>query len=138
MTDTETESDRSNGQIIIAIAIALGLGGLIGWAGSQGSTVAYGWPVFAICAALAYAINWLVFIPSAMGQTEKFYDLTGGVSYISVIVVAVLLTPNIDLRGKIAAACVIVWSGRLATFLFRRISKDGKDGRFDTIKTRPL
>ncbi|MEL7025259.1 MAG: DUF1295 domain-containing protein [Pseudomonadota bacterium] len=138
MTDTESESDRSNAQILIAITIAVGLGALIGWAGSKGSATVQGWPVFALCAALAYAINWLVFVPSAVGRTEKFYDLTGGISYISVIAVALVLTPSVDLRGKIAAACVILWSGRLATFLFRRISKDGKDGRFDAIKTRPI
>jgi steroid 5-alpha reductase family enzyme len=33
---------------------------------------------------------------------------------------------------------VLVWSVRLASFLFLRISKAGKDGRFDDIKTRPL
>jgi len=33
---------------------------------------------------------------------------------------------------------VMVWAVRLASFLFLRISKSGKDGRFDDIKTRPL
>lgn len=33
---------------------------------------------------------------------------------------------------------VIVWSMRLASFLFRRILKNGIDSRFDQIKNRPL
>ncbi len=32
----------------------------------------------------------------------------------------------------------MIWSLRLATFLFRRISRDGKDSRFDEIKKQPL
>jgi steroid 5-alpha reductase family enzyme len=33
---------------------------------------------------------------------------------------------------------VMVWALRLGSFLFRRIRKDGKDGRFDQIKTDAL
>ncbi|MEL6300500.1 MAG: DUF1295 domain-containing protein [Pseudomonadota bacterium] len=138
MTETKTEETRSNSQILIAIVIAVTLGALVALGGSQGSASYNGLPVFAICAALAYAINWLVFIPSSIAKTEKFYDLTGGLSYISVILVAVSLSPEMDPRARVASAFVVIWSSRLASFLFRRISKDGKDGRFDDIKTRPL
>ena len=31
-----------------------------------------------------------------------------------------------------------VWAARLGTFLFRRVRRDGRDGRFDQIKTNPL
>ncbi|MGB5576244.1 MAG: DUF1295 domain-containing protein, partial [Woeseiaceae bacterium] len=66
------------------------------------------------------------------------YDLTGGITYITVTVVAVLLSRDLDLRTTLVAAMVLFWSLRLATFLFRRISRDGKDSRFDNIKNRPL
>ncbi|MEM6819688.1 MAG: DUF1295 domain-containing protein [Pseudomonadota bacterium] len=138
MTETKTEETRSNSQILIAIIIAITLGALVALGGSQGSATHNGLPVFAICAALAYAINWLVFVPSSIAKTEKFYDLTGGLSYISVILVAVSLSPEMDPRARVASTFVVIWSSRLASFLFRRISKDGKDGRFDDIKTRPL
>ncbi|MEL6366582.1 MAG: DUF1295 domain-containing protein [Pseudomonadota bacterium] len=138
MTETKTEETRSNLQILIAIIIAITLGALVALGGSQGSATYNGLPVFAVCAGLAYAINWLVFIPSSIAKTEKFYDLTGGLSYISVILVAVNLSPEMDNRARVASAFVVIWSSRLALFLFRRISKDGKDGRFDDIKTRPL
>ena len=130
-------AESSSGQIWVAIAIAVVLGAFVGWAGSDGGDTWQGWPVFAVCAALAFGVNWLVFIPSAIAKTEKFYDLTGGITYITVTLVAVSLSSEMDLRARIVAAFVVIWSARLATFLFRRISKDGKDGRFDDIKGRP-
>ncbi len=130
-------AERTNGQIWVAILIAVVLGGFVGWAGSDGGNVYNEIPVFAICAALAYGVNWLVFLPSAAAKTEKFYDLTGGTTYLTVIAVAVVLSSGLDLRGQLVAAAVAVWALRLASFLFMRISKDGKDGRFDNIKSRP-
>ncbi|MEO1203080.1 MAG: DUF1295 domain-containing protein, partial [Pseudomonadota bacterium] len=95
-------------------------------------------PVFALCGALAFAINWLAFIPSALARTEHYYDLVGGVSYIATTVAAVSLAGELDLRATLVAVMVMIWSLRLATFLFRRISRAGGDSRFDDIKHRPL
>jgi len=130
-------AERSNKQSIIATAIAVIIGTLVAWAGSDGGDRFNGIPVFAICGALAFAVNWLVFIPSAIAQTEHYYDLTGGITYLSVTTVAVLLSGPLDLRATLVAAMVMVWALRLSTFLFMRISKAGKDSRFDQIKTQP-
>ena len=130
-------AERTNGQIIFSTLIAVVIGAFIGWAGGDGGDQYQGVAVFAICAALAFAINWLVFIPSAMAQSDKFYDLTGGITYLTVTAVAVVLSSELDLRGQIAGGMVVAWAVRLSTFLFRRISKAGHDGRFDVIKTRP-
>ena len=123
---------------VIGTAAAVVIGALVAWAGSVGSVDVGSLPVFALCAALAYVINWLVFVPSNAAKTEKYYDLTGSATYITVTLVAVLLSSDLDARALIAAAMVIVWAARLGTFLFRRISKDGKDSRFDQIKVDPL
>ncbi len=131
-------AERSNTQIIVAVTIAIVLGALMSWAGSDGGDRVGAVPLFALCGALAFAVNWLAFIPSALTQTERYYDLTGGVTYITVTVVAVLLSGELDMRATLVAAMVMFWSLRLATFLFRRISRDGKDSRFDNIKNRPL
>jgi len=131
-------AERSNSQIITAIAIAIVLGALMSWAGSDGGDRVGTLPIFALCGALAFAVNWLAFIPAALTRTERYYDLTGGITYITVTVVAVLLSGKLDLRATLVAAMVMFWSLRLATFLFRRISRDGKDSRFDDIKNRPL
>ena len=72
-----------------------------------------------------------------MAQTERYYDLVGGITYIVTTTVAVFLSGDLELRAMLAAAMVLFWSLRLATFLFRRISRDGGDSRFDDIKNRP-
>lgn len=130
-------AERSNTQIIVGIAIAIVLGALISWAGSDGGDRFGAMPVFALCGALAFIINWLAFVPAVLTQTERYYDLTGGITYITVTLVAVFLSGELDLRATLVAAMVLFWSLRLASFLFLRISKSGKDSRFDDIKNRP-
>jgi steroid 5-alpha reductase family enzyme len=131
-------AERSNAQITIAIAIAIAIGALMSWAGSDGGDRVGAIRVFALCGALAFAINWLAFIPSALKRTEHYYDLVGGITYITTTVVAVLLSSELDLRATLVAAMVMVWSLRLATFLFLRVLSSGRDSRFDDIKNRPL
>ena len=91
-------------------------------------------PVFALVVGLAFLIQWLVFIPSFRMQTEKFFDLTGSLTYISLTLMAALLSANLDIRSLLLAALVVIWALRLGTFLFRRVHKAGKDDRFDEIK----
>ncbi len=131
-------SERSSTQAFVGIVIGVSVGAAMSWAGSDGGDRLGSVPVFALCGFLAFAINWLAFIPSAIAQTEHYYDLVGGITYITVTIVAVLLSTELDLRAAIVAGMVLAWSLRLATFLFRRISRAGKDSRFDTIKTRPV
>jgi steroid 5-alpha reductase family enzyme len=76
----------------------------------------------------------LAFIPAYLLQTEKFLDLTGSITYILVVLIAVLLSPDVDGRAILLVALVLIWAARLGTFLFRRIQKAGKDARFDEIK----
>ncbi|MEP7135454.1 MAG: DUF1295 domain-containing protein, partial [Chloroflexota bacterium] len=83
---------------------------------------------------LAFLIQWLAFIPAYLLQTEKFYDLTGGITYIAVVAVAVSFSKGGDARSILLAGLVVIWAVRLGAFLFRRIRKAGKDGRFDEIK----
>jgi steroid 5-alpha reductase family enzyme len=119
---------------ILGIAAAVIIGALVAWAGSDGSAAVSGVPVFALCGLAAYVINWAAFVPANAAKTERFYDLTGSVTYISVILLAVLLSPDPDARAIIVVVMVAVWAARLGSFLYRRIRRDGKDGRFDQIK----
>jgi steroid 5-alpha reductase family enzyme len=123
---------------IISIIIAVAIGLSVAWGGSQGGTSIGSQPVFLLCGIFAFAVNWLAFIPASIFQTEKYYDLTGSLTYLTVIVAACWLSAPLDLRAIIVALMVVIWAGRLGTFLFRRISGDGKDVRFDKIKTNPL
>jgi steroid 5-alpha reductase family enzyme len=123
---------------LIGIAGAVVIGALISWAGSAGSVEVGGWPVFAICGLLAFVINWAAFIPANLAKTERYYDLTGSLTYLTVILVAVLLSDGLDARAMIVTAMVAVWAVRLGSFLFRRIRREGKDRRFDQIKTNSV
>ena len=94
--------------------------------------------VFAVCGVLAYVINWVVFVPSNRAKTEHYFDLTGSITYLSVTIAALVLSDGIDSRAVIVALMVTAWALRLGTFLFRRVRRDGRDGRFDRIKIDPL
>lgn len=128
------------GLIVAAVTALIGFG--VAWTASLSSVdVAlpfYSGGLFFLCAILSFAINWFVFIPSAVARTEKFYDLTGSITYLSLIGVAVSLAPSLDLRAKLAAAAVALWCVRLGSFLFVRIQRDGHDRRFADIKINPL
>lgn len=130
-------ADRPNFQAITVILIAIFIGVLVAWAGSDGGDRFRSIPVFALCGAIAFAVNWVGFVPAMLARTEHFYDLTGGITYLTVVAIAVLLSDDPDLRGMLVAGMVVVWALRLSSFLFLRISKVGKDSRFDVIKTRP-
>jgi len=124
-------NDRNS---LITFPILIVIGGLVALAGSQGGASLRGVPLFAVSVALAFLIQWLAFIPAYLLQTEKFYDLTGSLTYISVITVAGLFSPGIDGRALLLWALVVIWALRLGAFLFGRIRKAGKDDRFDEIK----
>ena len=106
----------------------------LAWAGSSGGVRVGDLPLFALCIALAIAIQWLAFVPAYLLQTERFYDLTGSVTYVAVTFVALTAGPPPDARAILLTAMVVVWAVRLGSFLFRRISKEGADTRFDEIK----
>ena len=126
-----TKAERT---ALISLPLVILIGAGVAWAGSQGSAEVGGLPLFAICVATAFLVQWLVFIPAYLRQTEKFFDLTGSLTYISVTILAVVLSPVRDGRSLILLAMVLIWAIRLGTFLFRRIQKEGKDGRFDELK----
>jgi len=87
---------------------------------------------------LIFVIQWIAYIPAFIFKTEKFYDLTGSLTYIAAISFALYSTntsQSLDLGSLIIGAAIIVWALRLGSFLFMRVHKDKKDGRFDTIKT---
>lgn len=117
--------------IVFPIVIALGI--LVSLAGSQGGTTVAGYPVFALSIGLAFLIQWLAFIPAYLLQTEKFFDLTGSITYILVLIVTLYFS-GFDGRSVLLSILVIAWAVRLGMFLFRRIHRAGKDGRFDEIK----
>ncbi len=129
---------NENRRSLIGIIVSVAVGALVILAGSDGSSQVGSIAVFAVCGILAYVINWAVFIPSNIAKTEHYFDLTGSVTYVTVVAVALLLSDDLDARAVIVGAMVFVWAFRLGSFLFRRVRRDGRDGRFDEIKVDPL
>ncbi len=119
---------------VVGIVVSVAIGAAMAAAGSHRGAAAAGWPVFALCAALSFAINWIVFVPSFLHQTEHYFDLTGSLTYITLVVTALVLGGATDARALLLAALVVVWAARLGSFLFARIRRDGRDGRFDALK----
>ena len=93
-----------------------------------------GFNSFKFLISMAVLIQFAIFLPSFLFQTEKFYDLTGSLTYISVTSIAYFSLDNPSTIDTILYLYVIVWAGRLGIFLFRRINNDGKDERFDKAK----
>ena len=114
---------------VIATLLALGLAVLV----DDGAYRVAGLPLLMALALFGFAVQWLVFGPSFLRQTEHYYDLAGALTYASVILLAAGFSSP-DARGWVIAALVLIWCGRLGSFLFLRVKRSGKDGRFDDIK----
>jgi len=126
---TESEKKRL---LVLPVALALWAG--LAVAGGQGSVRIGSVPLFVLCVDLAMAIQWIAFVPAYLGRTERFFDLTGSLTYITCTAVAVTLGPPLGQRSTILAALVVVWAARLGSFLFLRINREGVDRRFDEIR----
>lgn len=124
--------------VVVVTVVALAFSGFA----SANSVELYGYPAMYLCGWLALVINWLAFIPSALAKSDKFYDTTGAITYLTVTGVAVFAAyqsfGSLDPRGIAVAAMVAIWCIRLGTFLFIRIhAAGGSDSRFEKIKTSP-
>ena len=86
---------------------------------------------------MIFIIQWIAFIPAFIFKTEKFYDLTGSITYIAAISFSLYATnsfKDVHIGNLIVGFSIIIWAIRLGSFLFMRIHRDKKDGRFDSIK----
>lgn len=129
------------GSILKKFAVTIGViavAALVAWAGSTHGATISSFPLFAGAILCAFVIQWIVFIPSQIFHTERYFDLTGSFTYAAITLILLLAVPEKGVRSIVIGIVVIVWALRLGTFLFLRISKDGSDSRFDEIKKSPL
>ncbi|MDH3726155.1 MAG: DUF1295 domain-containing protein, partial [Myxococcales bacterium] len=133
--ETPLTSGRNIAAASAVVIAAVAVAALVAWAGSQGGASIVDVPVMVLCAVLAFAIQWLAFVPAYLRRTERFYDLVGSLTYLTVTAFAIASTGFADMRSIILGVLIGVWAVRLGSFLFRRIRSDGSDGRFDEIKT---
>ena len=116
------------------ILAALFIAGLIGIAGSDQGHRLSEFPVFMICGILAFTVQWLAFVPAWLYRTERYFDLTGSLTYTALILLVLGLGAWQDPRSLVIGALVMIWAARLGSFLFLRVNRDGGDRRFNRIK----
>ena len=78
------ETLQAYATIIISTCICI----LIALASAQGGLISGSFPVLFLCVGVTFIIQWLVFIPSYYWSTERFYDLTGSLTFITVALIA--------------------------------------------------
>jgi steroid 5-alpha reductase family enzyme len=124
---------------ILGTIISIAIAACFAWAGSQGGPTLFGYPALIFIVAIGFLIHWLIFLPSFLIKTEKFYDITGTVAYLAMIGFAVYTVGSgpdaLTLRTQIVATMVIFWALRLGLFLLIRILQVGEDKRFQVAKT---
>ncbi len=119
-----------------AIGAAILAGAAVAAAAGHGALPLAGIPVPAACIALAFLMQWIGFLFAWARRTERFYDLTGSMTFLAVTATALAAAGKPDARALAIAALVGMWAVRLGLFLTRRIHEDGFDRRFTEIKTR--
>ncbi|MHC4710116.1 MAG: DUF1295 domain-containing protein, partial [Planctomycetota bacterium] len=76
---------KATAEVAFSIPVILLVAVAIGWAGSQGGQRVGEVPVFAFCGILCFVLNWLVFVHAYAAQTERYFDLTGSLTYLTVV-----------------------------------------------------
>merc|ERR1719203_1428612 len=91
--------------------------------------------------AVSFGVNFASFLLYAWPfHTEKFYDFTGMIAFLACDLFSILYNQvpwNVDhIRNLAMFFMIMLWTLRLGTFLFRRISAKhgGKDKRFDPLR----
>ena len=69
---------------ILFILLAVGLPVGVATLANPGDLRIGGWPAMTLLALGCFGIQWLAFVPARLLQTERFYDLTGSLTYIAV------------------------------------------------------
>jgi steroid 5-alpha reductase family enzyme len=119
---------------IITPTVVLALSSLFAYCLGGQSRTLWGYPIAWILVAYSILLQIVVSIPAMIYNTEKYYDLTGSLTFISITAIATFTNHSLTLEQIIAAGMVFAWAGRLGSFLFLRILKVGQDSRFVSIK----
>lgn len=84
------------------------------------------------------AMNLLIFPIAFKLQTDKLTDITYALSFATVAVFGFLYgNGDMSIPKIVLTGLVLLWAVRLGSFLLHRVSKLGRDERFDQIRTNP-
>jgi steroid 5-alpha reductase family enzyme len=136
MSTTKTDLKRTTIVVIIVTLIV----SLISISVDVNSVNIFGYSAIIVCAISTIGIQLLAWIPASILKTEKFYDMTGGFTYIAIVFLSLWTGSQYEapsVRELIVSILVVIWAIRLSSFLYLRIHRVGKDGRFDELKKTP-
>ena len=123
---------------IISILICLVFASSITFLSSSESIMVNETPLIYYSALLSFLVHLIIFIPSFIYKTEKFFDFTGSLAFLSIMIFSVYLKNSIigsiDIHSIILFIFISIWTIRLGSFLFYRIFKTGHDPRFNELK----
>jgi len=88
-------------------------------------------------ALIDFGIQWIMYFFSALFKTEKFFDLTGGSTFVLLAIYSLLWRKRFMVRQMVLTGMVSVWGLRLSSFLFHRILNSGRDVRFSKVRDNP-
>ena len=121
-----------------AIALCILTAYLVAIAASVDGVFFSGIPIILLCAIVSFVTHWMIAVPSLITSSEKYFDFTGMVATLLVVLTAMfaLLSSGaqVSIRSVFVASFVSVWTLRLGIFLYKRIVKAGEDIRFRDIK----
>ena len=85
------------------------------------------------------AMNLIIYPIAYKLQTDKLTDITYSLSFATVAVFGFIYGLGTESIPKvILTTLILLWAIRLGAFLLHRVSKLGKDDRFDQIRTNPV
>lgn len=121
---------------ILTIIFCISVSFLIALGGSSAGFIINDNSMIFNCFFIAFGIQFTVFIPSYLFKTERFFDLTGSITFLSIIYYILFNRDISDFNytGLILISLISIWTLRLGLFLFLRIHHDGKDRRFNELK----
>ena len=121
-----------------AIALCILTSYLVAIAASVDGVFLSGIPIILLCAVVSFVTHWMIAAPSLITSSEKYFDFTGMVATLLVVLTAMFallsLGAEASIRSVFVASFVSVWTLRLGIFLYKRIVKAGEDIRFRDIK----
>lgn len=114
---------------LAAAALTIGYGVAI-----SPSALLRGLPIIAALFLGVFLIQWLGFAVAWLLRTERYYDLTGSLTYITVVGLAWFMAGDPAPGAELLFIAVSLWAVRLGSFLFLRVIEVGEDQRFRHIK----
>ena len=89
------------------------------------SVILNGYSAVLYCAVICIGMQWVAWIPASMAKTERFYDIIGGLTFLTVVGFSLWAGAQSEapsLRELIVSLLVVIWALRLSSFLYFRIS----------------